>query len=88
MKLGIAGTGRISEDALDAVSTLGEITVNALFPRPHSRKKGESLARSRAIPEVYTDDDAMLDQADIDTVYIALINRVHCDSRKAVICQG
>ena len=44
MKLGIAGTGKIVEDALYAMSPLEEVAVNAIFARPHSKAKGDALA--------------------------------------------
>ena len=44
MKLGIAGTGKIVEDALFAMSPLEEVSVNAIFARPHSKAKGDALA--------------------------------------------
>ena len=43
MRLGIAGTGKIVEDALYAIEPIREIAVNAIFARPHSREKGEYL---------------------------------------------
>ena len=88
MKLAIAGTGKIVEEALEALSPLREITVRALFARPHSREKGESLARRRGIPAVYTDYEAMLEQADIDTVYIGLINSAHYAYAKKALERG
>ena len=88
MKLGIAGTGKIVEEALYALAPLGDITVSALFARPHSREKGEALARRAGIPAVYTDYEEMLDQADLDTVYIGLINRVHYAYAKTALEKG
>ena len=88
MKLGIAGTGKITEEALYAMSPLREIAVTALFARPHSRDKGEALARRYAIPAVYTDYEAMLDRADTDTVYIALVNSAHYAYAKKALLKG
>ena len=88
MKLGIAGTGKIVEEALYAISPLEEITVTALFARPHSREKGEALAYRYSIPALYTDYEEMLDQAGIDSVYIGLVNSVHYAYAKNALEKG
>ena len=85
MKLGIIGTGKIIVDALYAMEPLSEISRNAIFARPHSRDKGEELAKQYSIAEVYTDYDELLDKADIDTVYIGLINSVHYEYAKRAL---
>ena len=77
MKLAIIGTGKIVHDALFAMAPLTQIQLGAVFARPHSRDKGEALAAQYGIAEVYTDYDALLERADIDTVYIGLVNSAH-----------
>lgn len=77
MKLAIIGTGKIVQEALFAMEPLHEIKVRAIFGRPHSREKAQSLADQYHIPEVYTDYAELLKSADADTVYIGLINSVH-----------
>ena len=64
---------------------LKEISCNAIFARPRSKDKGEELAKQYSIPEVYTDYDELLDNADIDTVYIGLINSVHYEYAKRAL---
>ena len=88
MKLGIAGTGKIVEDALFAMSPLEEVSVNAIFARPHSKAKGDALAEQYGISAVLTDYEEMLDQADVDTVYIGLINSVHYEYAKKALEKG
>ena len=88
MKLGIIGTGKIIVDALYAMEPLSEISRNAIFARPHSRDKGEELAKQYSIAEVYTDYDELLDKADIDTVYIGLINSVHYEYAKRALVKN
>ena len=85
MKLGIIGTGKIIIDALYAMEPLKEISCNAIFARPRSKDKGEELAKQYSIPDVYTDYDELLDKADIDTVYIGLINSVHYEYAKRAL---
>lgn len=88
MKLGIIGTGNIVHDALFAMEPLKQIAVNAIFARPHSREKGEKLAAQYHIPEVYTDYDALLDKADVDAVYIGLVNSAHYDYARRALQKG
>ena len=88
MKLGIAGTGKIVEDALFAMSPLEKVSVNAIFARLHSKAKGDALAEQFGISAVYTDYEEMLDQADVDTVYIGLINSVHYEYAKKALEKG
>ena len=88
MKLGIAGTGKIVEDALYAIEPIREIAVSAIFARPHSREKGEALATRYAIPVVCTDYDEMLETGGADTVYIGLVNTVHYEYAKKALEKG
>lgn len=77
MKLGIVGTGKIVTEALEVLRAVEEIRCTAIFARPHSREKGEALAERYAIDAVYTDYEEMLQRADVDTVYIGLVNSAH-----------
>lgn len=88
MKLAVIGTGGISVTALDAIRTVPGISVNALYARPHSRQRGEELARAFAIPALFTDYQQLLEQADVDSVYIALVNSAHFDAARAALLAG
>ncbi|SKB84723.1 Predicted dehydrogenase [Lachnospiraceae bacterium] len=88
MKLGIIGTGKIVADALYAIKPVSEIELRAIFARPHSREKGEEIAAEYEIPAVYTDYDELLNDADVDTVYIGLINSVHYEYAKKALEKG
>jgi predicted dehydrogenase len=88
MKLGIIGTGKIVSEALTAIDDISEIAVMAVFARPHSRARGEELASRYHIPAVYTDYEELLISADIDTVYIGLINSVHYEYAKQALEHG
>ena len=85
MKLALIGSGMIIKDALFALQPLTEVRLMAIFARPHSKAKGEELAETFHIPEVYTDYGKLLDHADIDTVYIGLINSVHYEYAKQAL---
>ena len=85
MRLGIAGTGKIVSDALYALEAVEQAHVKAIFARPHSAEKGKKLAAQYSIPRVYTDYDELLDDPDIDTVYIGLINSAHYEYAKKAL---
>ena len=88
MKLAIIGTGKIVHEALNALTAVESICVEAIYARPHSAKTGEELARQYGIKEVYTDYDRLLAEADVDAVYIGLINSAHFSYTKAALLAG
>ncbi|MBR2287988.1 MAG: Gfo/Idh/MocA family oxidoreductase [Clostridia bacterium] len=88
MRLGIAGTGKIVEDALYAIEPIGEIEVRSVFARPHSKAKGEAIAARCGHCAVYTDYAQMLREAEIDTVYIGLINSAHYAYAREALMHG
>ena len=88
MKIGIIGTGFIIREALEAMSEVPLIGRKAIFARPGSVEKGRSFAEEFGIEKVYTDYDALLADPDIDTVYVANINRVHYEYGKKALLAG
>ena len=88
MKLGIVGSGGIVKDVLIALKPINTIEIQAIWVRPHSEAKGQALAQEHHIAEVYTDYEAFLQQSDIDTAYIALVNSAHYDYAKKALLAG
>lgn len=88
MKLAIIGTGKIVHEALRALTAVDSICVKAIYARPHSQHTGEELAAQYGIDQVYTDYDQLLAQADVDAVYIGLINSAHFAYTKAALLAG
>ena len=88
MKLGIIGTGKIIHEALPAMEPVKSIEKTAIFARPHSREKGEKLAVSYGISKVYTDYQQLLAEADIDCVYIGLVNSAHYSYAREALLAG
>ena len=89
MKLAIVGTGMIvNEGALPALKEVPEIEKTAIFARPKSRDKAEKIAADNSIPKIYTDYDELLNDAEIDFVYIGLINSVHYEYAKKAFLAG
>ena len=88
MKLAIIGTGKIVHEALNALTAVDSIQVRGIYARPHSVQTGEELARQYGIGEVYTDYDRLLAEADVDAVYIGLVNCAHFSYTKAALLAG
>jgi len=85
MKLAVLGTGKIVTEALVAMAPIEEISINAIFARPHSKNKAEGFAEKYSIKSIFTDYDELIKNADIDTVYIGLINSVHYEYAKKAL---
>ena len=79
MNMSIIGTGKIVHEALPVIAATEGIAVRSILAREHSLNKAEALAGRFGIPVVTTDYDAVLADALVDTVYVALINSVHFD---------
>ena len=77
MKIAIVGTGKIVGEVLVALQSVEDITVAAICSRPQSREKAMALATQYNINKVYTDYDQLLADADIDFVYIGIVNDMH-----------
>lgn len=79
MKLAIIGTGKIVHEAFRALQSVENIQVKAIFCRIHSIEKARELATQYQVDNIFTDYDKLLRTADIDTVYIGLVNSAHYD---------
>lgn len=88
IRLAIIGTGKIVTEALYAMDAVESIRKQAIFARPHSIEKARAFAAQYAIPEVYTDYRALLAKADVNTVYIGLVNSVHYAYAKEALESG
>ena len=88
MKLGVIGTGKIVHEALFALSHVETNELKAIFARPHSADKGKALAEKYGIEQVYTDYAQLLAEADVDAVYIGLVNSAHYGYSKEAMLAG
>ena len=88
MKIGIIGTGFIITEALTAMSEVPAIELTAILARPHSIEKGRAFAEKYGIGKVYTDYDELLEDPEIDTVYVGIINLVHYEYGKKALLAG
>ena len=82
MRFSIIGTNFISDGFMDALREVSSAEAIAVLSRTEERA-AESAGR-HGIPKVYTDVDRMLEDEDIDAVYIA--SPTVCHSEQAVKC--
>lgn len=87
MKLGIIGSGMIVQDLLSFVGTIDEIELIAILGREKSRNKIEALTNKYQIKKAYYDYDELLNDNEIDTIYVALPNHLHYEYTKSFIAQ-
>lgn len=85
MKLGIIGTGKIANDSLEAIKQICSIELIAIFVREKSFDKAKTIAEKYSILKIYTNYDLLLNDKDIDTVYICLINSLHYEYAKKAL---
>lgn len=85
MKLGIIGTGKIVNDSLEAIKQICSIELIAIFAREKSFDKAKTIAEKYSILKIYTNYDLLLNDKDIDTVYICLINNLHYEYAKKAL---
>ena len=86
------GTSWITEEFITTGKTFDEFRLHAVFSR--NAEKAVSFARKHGASKYYTDLDEMLSDREIDAVYIASPNSLHCsqavaamNSGKHVICE-
>ena len=84
MKLGILGTGMIVQDFLTAVDKL-KIDYLAILGTERSRGRTEELAEKYKLNKIYFDYDELLQDKNIDTIYVALPNFLHYQFAKKAL---
>ena len=71
MKLGIIGSGMIVYDLLTFIDIIDEIELTAILGRKESQEKIETLINKHHIKKAYYDYDELLNDDEIDTIYVA-----------------
>lgn len=84
MKIGIAGNGKIVYEMIGATKNIQDLEIVAICSRPQSRQKAEEIADKFNIAKIYTDYNQMLEDGEIDFIYIAVANSVHYEYTKAL----
>lgn len=87
MKLAAIGTGMIAREVLPRLSGWGW-EVAAICSTPRSVEKGREFARLCGGSKVYTDFSAMLDEVEVDAVYIAVPNYLHTEFIRTALEKG
>lgn len=87
MKLGMVGTGMIAQTMGPHLGAWG-CPLTALCSTPRSLDRARELAQAWGIAEVFSDYAAMLKQADVDTVYIAVPNHLHASFTLQALAAG
>ncbi len=85
MKVGTIGTSVITERMIDALKQAGSEVV-AVYSR--GADKGREFADRNQVERVYMDLDSMLQDPDIDTVYVASPNSLHYTQAKQALETG
>lgn len=88
IRIGIAGTGTIVPDFLEAAARVDRMDVRAICSTPRSVAKARELAETWNIPEVFSDYETMLQSPDLDVVYVAVPNHLHYDFSKKALEHG
>ncbi|CAM4282323.1 Gfo/Idh/MocA family protein [Saccharibacillus endophyticus] len=88
MKIGIAGSGMIVRVALDALAAIEGTKVTAICVRERSEQTGHELAERYHIDTVHTDYDRMLQDPDVEFIYIGIVNSLHYDYAKRALEAG
>lgn len=88
MNIGIAGSGMIVPDFLNAAVKINEIKISAICGREKSIDRIEELSKKYKIEKMYFKYEAMLKDEEIDTIYIALPNNLHYEFSKQALNAG
>ena len=86
MKLAVAGVGTIAQEVLPQAAEWGW-EVSALCATPRSRELLTRLAGEYGAA-AYEDFTAMLEEADMDAVYIAVPNHLHFTFASQALARG
>ena len=86
MRLGIAGTGKIVQEALPVLCQIKPERM-ILMGREGSKERTGELTEKYKLDGYVLDFDALL-AADIDTVYVALPNALHCEFAERALLAG
>ncbi len=88
MKTAILGAGTIVPDFLEAAKEIDELEIYAIFGREGSLPKLQDFQKKYGIPNIYHDYDALLDDENVEVVYVALPNHLHYAYAKKAVEHG
>ncbi|WP_279082251.1 Gfo/Idh/MocA family protein [Lactobacillus apis] len=88
MKLGIIGSGKIVHDFLTTADKIADLELAAISTTPRSKQIAQDLAEQYQIVEVFSDNDELYRDPNVDTVYVAVPNSLHYGVVKQAILNG
>lgn len=88
MKLGIIGSGKIVHDFLTTANKIKNLELAAISTTKRSEHIAHDLAKQYGIKKVFSDNNQLYHDSNVDTVYVAVPNFLHYDVVKAAIEAG
>ena len=86
MKIATIGSGSIVHNLLDGIRETSGISCEAVYSR--SRKKGEELAAKYGVGKVYTELKELMQDEQVDFIYVASPNSLHYEHVKKALLAG
>ena len=88
MKLGIIGTGMIVDHLLSFIHTIKEIELVHISSTKRSEEKAIALMNEHGFKRYSTDYEVLLNDEEVDTIYVALPNHLHYEYSKKALLKG
>lgn len=88
MKLGIIGSGMIVHDFLKTADKINNLELVAISSTVRSKDIAQELAKQYGIKKTYTDNKKLMEDPDVDTVYVAVPNFLHYEIAKEALEHG
>lgn len=88
MKWGIIGTGEIARKFADTINAMHNEGQSLLAVASRSPETASAFALSMKIPHAYAPYEAMLENTQVNAVYIATPNMLHFENAKAALLAG
>lgn len=88
MKVGIIGKGMIVHDLFNFIHDVDGVELIGISATPKSKEALVEIAKEQNIPNVYTSTEEMLQNPDIDTIYVAVPNHLHYEFGKKALEAG
>ncbi|MFK5277577.1 Gfo/Idh/MocA family oxidoreductase, partial [Lactococcus lactis] len=85
LKIGIMGAAKIVPRFVAGVKESGQAEVTGIAAR--NKEKAQKAALELEIPQVYDDYASLVNAAEIDLIYIPLINKQHYPQAKMVFLE-
>ena len=86
MKLGIVGSGMIVEDLLSFINNIPNIQLIHISGTKRSEEKVKNLCKKHYFKRCSTSYDQLLNDEEVDTIYVALPNHLHYEyTRQALL---